>query len=407
MTTGQSQWSTAFNRFGLGARSGEGVRTGDPRQALVDETRGAACRSARRSRAALKSANPAGNFRLRVAKEARARRGGRRPQGFPRHARRRKSPRWSFPRPRKPLPTRRRPRRAWSRARRWLPAPRRAPPRGPRPNSWPFAPTPQRVCSGPAQRRSVSSKGWSRSGPITFACPWRKATSAASVAGAFEREAIRPACARPVCRHAARRREAPGDAQLPRQSAVDRANSKIGHNRNAASTKIWLAKFSNCTRWASAPAIPRATSTQLAYILTGWTFAGREGKLGEPGTFVFNANAHEPTAATLLGRRLHARKASRKAKPRSPISRARARRRDHIATKFARHFVADFPIRPGGRARKKSSATPTAILRPLALALVDEPVAWSAPRDENAQPVGAHGRGYRAFRAVPRIPARR
>jgi uncharacterized protein (DUF1800 family) len=42
--------------------------------------------------------------------------------------------------------------------------------------------------------------------------------------------------------------------------------------------------------------------TQLAYILTGWTIVGREGKLGEPGTFVFNANAHEPTAATPLGR---------------------------------------------------------------------------------------------------------
>ena len=46
----------------------------------------------------------------------------------------------------------------------------------------------------------------------------------------------------------------------------------------------------------------QADVTQLAYILTGWTIVGRDGKLGEPGAFVFNANAHEPLAATVRGR---------------------------------------------------------------------------------------------------------
>ena len=36
--------------------------------------------------------------------------------------------------------------------------------------------------------------------------------------------------------------------------------------------------------------------TSLARIITGWTYAGRLGQLGQPGTFVFNNNAHEPGA---------------------------------------------------------------------------------------------------------------
>jgi len=42
--------------------------------------------------------------------------------------------------------------------------------------------------------------------------------------------------------------------------------------------------------------------TSFAGMLTGWTMAGREGRLGEPGAFVFNANAHQPGEAVLLGK---------------------------------------------------------------------------------------------------------
>ena len=43
-----------------------------------------------------------------------------------------------------------------------------------------------------------------------------------AMAGAYEREAIRAACARPLRRHAARRRKPSGDAVLSRQCALDR-----------------------------------------------------------------------------------------------------------------------------------------------------------------------------------------
>ena len=41
--------------------------------------------------------------------------------------------------------------------------------------------------------------------------------------------------------------------------------------------------------------------TSLARIITGWSFAGRQKQLGAPGSFVFNANAHQPGPQALLG----------------------------------------------------------------------------------------------------------
>jgi len=82
----------------------------------------------------------------------------------------------------------------------------------------------------------------------------------------------------------------------------------------------------------------------LARIITGWSFAGRQGQLGTPGSFVF-----KPTR-TSRGRSLcsqelreQRRRAGRGGAGgyRAPSSTAK-----FIATKFARHFVADDPPQP-------------------------------------------------------------
>ena len=87
--------------------------------------------------------------------------------------------------------------------------------------------------------------------------------------------------------------------------------------------------------------------TSLARIITGWTVErdqkGAHGMpLGQPGTFVFNANAHEPGTQSLLG----------VSYPDNGVQQGRAALRalaahpstaKHIAYKLARHFVADSP----------------------------------------------------------------
>lgn len=86
--------------------------------------------------------------------------------------------------------------------------------------------------------------------------------------------------------------------------------------------------------------------TELARALTGWTLPGEEASEvagnGAPATFRFVAGLHEPGSRTVLG----------KSYPEGGEEQARAILRDlaaapatatHIATKLARHFVADEP----------------------------------------------------------------
>ena len=82
--------------------------------------------------------------------------------------------------------------------------------------------------------------------------------------------------------------------------------------------------------------------TTLARILTGWTFAGRQGLLGTPGSFVFNANAHEPGAQRLLGKTYQDEGVAQGEAALADIARHPSTAA-FIAGKFARHFVADDP----------------------------------------------------------------
>src|SRR5437868_8414655 len=82
--------------------------------------------------------------------------------------------------------------------------------------------------------------------------------------------------------------------------------------------------------------------TSLARIITGWTFAGRQGQLGTPGSFVFNANAHQPGPQALLGKTYEAGGVAQGEAALADIARNPATA-TFIATKFVRHFVADEP----------------------------------------------------------------
>jgi uncharacterized protein (DUF1800 family) len=82
--------------------------------------------------------------------------------------------------------------------------------------------------------------------------------------------------------------------------------------------------------------------TSLARVITGWTYAGRQGQLGAPGTFVFNANAHQPGAHRVMGRIYDANGVAQGEAVLADIARHPSTAK-FIAGKFARHFVADDP----------------------------------------------------------------
>ena len=121
----------------------------------------------------------------------------------------------------------------------------------------------------------------------------------------------------------------------------------------------------------------QADVTSLARVITGWTFGGRDGRLGEPGTFTFDAAMHEPGDQTVLGRAYPGGGFGQGEAALNDIARHPATAR-HIAIKLVRHFVADDP--PAGAVDRIATVfrAHDGDLRAVALALVDLPEAWAA-----------------------------
>jgi uncharacterized protein (DUF1800 family) len=118
--------------------------------------------------------------------------------------------------------------------------------------------------------------------------------------------------------------------------------------------------------------------TSLARVITGWSFAGRQGVLGAPGSFVFNANAHQPGAQRVLDKIYDAGGLKQGEAVLRDIARHPSTAK-FIASKFARHFVADDPP-PALVAKLQDVFTRTdGDLKELATALVDSDNAWGAP----------------------------
>ncbi len=145
--------------------------------------------------------------------------------------------------------------------------------------------------------------------------------------------------------------------------------------------------------------------TSLARIITGWTFAGRQGRLGTPGTFVFNANAHQPGPQHLLGRTYADTGVAQGEAALADIARHPSTAK-FIATKFARHFVADEPP-PALVARlqevfRKSDGD----LAALATTLLDSDEAWQAPQTKIRSPYEFLVATGRLLAPVPEDPGR-
>ena len=129
----------------------------------------------------------------------------------------------------------------------------------------------------------------------------------------------------------------------------------------------------------------QADVTSLARILTGWTFAGAAGRIGEPGTFVFFPLAHEPGDFRLLGKVYKAGGVEQGEAALADLARHPSTAR-HIATKLACHFVADEPPASLVDRLAKVFRDTDGDLNGLANALLDAEEAWSAPLSKMRTP---------------------
>ncbi|KYK49535.1 hypothetical protein A1D31_24805 [Bradyrhizobium liaoningense] len=224
-------------------------------------------------------------------------------------------------------------------------------------------------------------------------------------AGAFEREAIRPHVLgrfpdmlRAVEQHPAML------FFLDNQQSLG-PDSRAGQNRKRGLNENLAREIMELHTLGVGGGYTQGDVTSLARIITGWTFAGRQGQLGSPGSFVFSVNAHQPGSQVLLGRSYEAAGLAQGEAALADLARHPSTA-NFIATKFVRHFVADDPP-PAlvGRLRDvfvKSDGD----LKALAMALVDSDEAWKAPLTKMRSPYDFLVASGRLLAQVPEDPSR-
>jgi uncharacterized protein (DUF1800 family) len=125
--------------------------------------------------------------------------------------------------------------------------------------------------------------------------------------------------------------------------------------------------------------------TRFANVITGWTFVPFRQEPVRGGEFEFNPRMHQPGAQTVIGRSypdagLEQGRAVLAALARHPAT------AKHVATKLARHFVADEPPPALVERLAKRFLATQGDLKELAKALVAAPEAWEAPRAKLKRP---------------------
>ncbi|RTE90823.1 DUF1800 family protein [Bradyrhizobium sp. LVM 105] len=222
-------------------------------------------------------------------------------------------------------------------------------------------------------------------------------------AGAFEREAIRPHVLgrfadmlRAVEQHPAML------FFLDNQQSLG-PDSRAGQNRKRGLNENLAREIMELHTLGVGGGYTQDDVTSLARIITGWTFAGRQGQLGPPGSFVFNANAHQPGPQMLLGKTYEPAGLAQGEAALADIARHPSTA-IFIATKFVRHFVADDPP-PTLVARLRDVFIRTdGDLKALATTLVDSDEAWKAPLTKMRSPYDFLVASGRLLARVPEDP---
>jgi uncharacterized protein (DUF1800 family) len=209
-----------------------------------------------------------------------------------------------------------------------------------------------------------------------FAVSVQKGGPVRATAGAFEREAIRPhALGRFADMLLAVEAHPTMLVYLDNQASVG-PNSPAGQRRGKGLNENLAREILELHTLGVEDGYAQADVTSLAKILTGWTIAGPEGRLGAPGTCVFNPNAHEPADHRLLGRTYPNRGSEQIRAALLDLARHPATAR-HVALKLARHFVADDPPPTLVTKLAMRFRDTDGDLAAVALALLDAPEAWS------------------------------
>ncbi len=197
-----------------------------------------------------------------------------------------------------------------------------------------------------------------------------------SLAGPFEREAIRPHVTgkfrdmlRAVARHSAML------VYLDQAQSIG-PNSRIGQRRQRGLNENLAREILELHTLGVEGGYSQADVTAFANILTGWSIARDEDH--DSGAFFFRQPVHEPGAKTLLGRRFEEDGEGEGIAALDMLARHPSTAK-HIATKLVRHFIADKPPQALVDRLVKLFRDGDGDLGVVTRGLVDSLEAWSAP----------------------------
>jgi uncharacterized protein (DUF1800 family) len=236
-----------------------------------------------------------------------------------------------------------------------------------------------------------------------FAVSVAKGAIIRASAGAFEREAIRPHVLGRFADMLRAVEQHPSMLFYLDNARSIGPNSRAGRNRNKGLNENLAREILELHTLGVNSGYTQDDVTSLARIITGWTFAGRQGRMGEPGVFMFRPNWHEPGAHMLLGKRY----------PEGDIEQGEAALDDlarhpatakHIATKLVRHFVADDPPPPLVDRIARVFRDTGGDLAAVSLALIGDDDAWVPPLTKMRTPVEFLAAITRAMAYVPPTP---
>ena len=120
--------------------------------------------------------------------------------------------------------------------------------------------------------------------------------------------------------------------------------------------------------------------TSYAEVITGWSIGGEQGRQpqGDPGKFMFRAELHEPGPKVVLGKRYPDTGYGQGVAVLHDLANNPSTAR-FIATKHARHFIADDPPRKAVDRIAQAYMSSGGHLPTVYRALIDAPDAWTQP----------------------------